>query len=299
MAEPALRRLRSWLAAPLLGLALVLGLAFPGASQAQAVLPVPALSARVIDQTGSLSPAQRAALEAKLAAFEAQAGPQIVLLLVPTTAPEDIASYGQRVADQWKLGRKQVGDGLLVVVAKNDRQVRIEVAKSLEGAVPDLAARQVIDRAFAPAFARGDFAGGLDAGVDLLIARIRGEDLPAPAARGAGAPPAVPFQQSLMFFFVGVMVVGGLLSAVLGRRLGSVLTAVASGGLAWWLGAGVLMALGAALATVLVVGVLGVGTVLQLVAMGMGRGGGGGGGGGGFSSGGGGDFGGGGASGRW
>ncbi|MDE2145145.1 MAG: TPM domain-containing protein [Burkholderiales bacterium] len=296
--------------APALALAFALavwalGAALPARAQAPALLPVPALSARVIDQTGTLSAEQRAALEAKLAAFEAQAGTQIVLLLVPTTAPEDIASYGQRVADQWKLGRKNVGDGAIVLVAKDDRQVRIEVAKTLEGAVPDLAANAIIQRAIVPAFKRGDFAGGLDAGVDQLIARIRGEDLPLPAAGGSGSggtPQGAPLQQSLIFFFVGVMAVGGLLSAVLGRRLGSVLTAIASGGLAWWLGAGVLMALGAALATVVVVGVLGVGTVLQLVAMGMGRGGGfggGGGGGGGFSSGGGGDFGGGGASGRW
>ncbi len=293
MARAATRWLRVLLAAPLLALA------FFAPAGAQNVLPVPALSARVIDQTGTLDATQRAALEAKLAAFEAQAGPQIVLLLVPTTAPEDIAAYAQRVADSWKIGRRDVGDGLLVVVAKNDRQIRIEVAKALEGAVPDLAARQVIDSAIAPAFRNGDYAGGLNAGVDQLIARIKGEDLPAPAARGAGPQQGIPFQQGMIFFFIGVLVVGGLLSAILGRRLGSIVTAGAAGGLAWWLGAGVLMAIGAALATVILVGVLGIGTVLQLLAMGVGRGGGGGGGGGGFSSGGGGDFGGGGASGRW
>jgi uncharacterized protein len=268
-------------------------------AQAQDVQPVPVLSARVIDQTGTLSEPQRAALDAKLAAFETQAGPQIVLLLVPATAPEDIASYSQRVADTWKLGRRSVGDGLLLVVDKGGRQVRIEVAKALEGAIPDLAARQIIDRAIVPAFRANDYAGGLNAGVDQLMARIRGEGLPLPAPRGGSRDKGLPLDRLAMFFFVGVLIVGGLLSALFGRKLGSIVTAGAAGGLAWWLSASLLLAAGAAVATVLVVGVLGIGTVLRLVAMGAGRGGGGSGGGGGFSSGGGGDFGGGGASGRW
>ena len=267
------------------------------AALAQDVLPVPPLSGRVIDQTATLSEPQRAALDDKLAAFEAASGPQIVVLLVAATAPEDIASYAQRVADSWKIGRRTVGDGLLLVVAKNDRAVRIEVAKALEGAVPDLAARQVIDRALLPAFRTGDYAGGLNAGLDMLMARIRGEGLPAPAARGAQpVAGSLPLEQFGMFLFIGVMVVGGVLSAVIGRKAGSLLTAVAAGGAAWWLSASVLLAAGAAVGAVLLVGVFGIGTVLRLVAMGAGRGGGGGGG---FSSGGGGDFGGGGASGRW
>ena len=278
--------------------ALLLTLLLPAAVWAQDVLPVPPLSGRVIDQTATLSEPQRAALDSKLAAFEAASGPQIVLLLVPATAPEDIASYAQRVADNWKIGRRDVGDGLLVVVAKNDRTVRIEVAKALEGAIPDLAARQVIDRALLPAFRTGDYAGGLNAGLDLLMARIRGEGLPAPGVRGGKAAGGqLPLEQFGMFLFIGVMVVGGLLSAVIGRKAGSLLTAVAAGGAAWWLSASALLAAGAAVAAVLLVGVFGIGTVLRLMAMGAGRGGGGGGCG--FSSGGGGDFGGGGASGRW
>jgi uncharacterized protein len=274
---------------------------------AQDVLPVPALSGRVIDQTATLSEPQRAALDAKLAAFEAQAGPQIVLLLVPTTAPEDISSYAQRVADNWKIGRKQVGDGLLLLVVKNDRAVRIEVAKALEGAVPDLAARQIIDRAIVPAFRANDYAGGLDAAVDLLMGRIRGEGLPMPEARGGSGTRSkaggLPFEQLGLVAFAGVVLLGGLISAVIGRKAGSAVAAVAAGGAAWWLGTGLLIALGAAVAAVFVVGVVGVGNLLQLLIMMSGRGGGGGGfgggGGGGFSSGGGGDFGGGGASGRW
>ena len=288
----------SWLRALL---AVLLSLWLGASAWAQDVLPVPPLTGRVIDQTNTLSEPQRAALDAKLAAFEAQAGPQMVLLLVPATAPEDIASFAQRVADVWKIGRREVGDGVVVVVAKNDRAVRIEVAKALEGAIPDLAARQVIDRAIVPAFRTGDYAGGLNAGVDQLMARINGENLPAPGAGATGGANrgGLPLQELGMFLFVGVLAVGGLLSAIFGRKLASLFTAVAAGGMAWWLSASLLLALGAAFATVLVVGVFGVGTVLKIVALTAGRGGGGGGGGGGFSSGGGGDFGGGGASGRW
>lgn len=282
-------------------LSLLLALLLGAAAWAQDVLPVPPLSGRVIDQTATLSEPQRAALDGKLAAFEAQAGPQIVLLLVPATAPEDITSYAQRVADAWKIGRRDVGDGVVVVVAKNERAVRIEVAKALEGAIPDLAARQVIDRAIVPAFRSGDYAGGLNAGVDQLMARIKGEGLPAPGERssGGGKPGGLPLQELGMFLFVGVLAVGGLLSAIFGRKLAALFTAVAAGGAAWWLSASLLLAMGAAIATVVVVGLLGVGTVVKIIAMSAGRGGGGGGGGGGFSSGGGGDFGGGGASGRW
>jgi uncharacterized protein len=170
---------------------LILWFALALPAWAQDVLPVPALTARVIDQTGTLQPGQAAALEAKLAAFEAEAGPQIVVLMVPSTQPEDIAAYAQRVGEAWKIGRREVGDGVLIVVALNDRRVNIQTAKALEGAVPDLAARQIIDRAIKPAFRADDYAGGLDAAIDQLIARIRGEALPAPdkktAARAATA----------------------------------------------------------------------------------------------------------------
>jgi len=269
---------------------------------AQDVLPVPALSARVIDQTGTLSEPQRAALESRLAAFEAEAGPQIVVLMVATTQPEDIAAYAQRVADSWKIGRREVGDGLLLLVAKNDRKVRIEVAKALEGAVPDLAARQIIDRAITPAFRAGDYAGGLAAAVDQLIARVKGEALPLPKAqRGAAPHTGGSLEQVGIFFFVIIAVVGGVLSKVLGRRFGSVATALAAGGLAWWMTASLLLTAGAGLLSLLFVGIFGLDGVLRLLAVSsMSRGGGrGGGGGGGFRSGGGGDFGGGGASGGW
>ncbi len=296
-------------------------LALAGSALAQDVQPVPPLSGRVVDMVGLLQPAQREQIEARLAAFEAQAGPQIVLLLVASTQPEDIASYAQRVGDVWKIGRRTVGDGILLVVARDDRKVRIEVAKALEGAVPDLAARQIIDRLITPAFKRGDYAAGLGAGVDGLIARVRGEGLPAPTpAAGAGRSNGgggFDWQTLAIFFFVGVPVVGGVLSAVMGRKLGSVVTAGGTGALAWGLSASAVVAGIAGVVALLLVGVMGVGSsagrggrgglggalggLSGVILGGGGFGGGrsGGGGGGGFRSGGGGDFGGGGASGGW
>jgi len=303
-----------------IGLLLVIGwlLAMAvGGARAQDVLPVPPLSARVIDQTGTLTPAQSQALSSKLEALEAQRGSQLVVLLVPTTQPEDIAAYAQRVADAWKIGRRDVGDGLLVVVAKNDRKVRIEVAKTLEGAIPDLAAKRVIDAQITPAFRAGDFAGGLNAAVDALGARIAGEGLPEPAPRGSGQGLLQGFDlESLaLFVFIAVPIVGAVLKGIFGRKLGTLLTGGAVGGLGWWLTTSLLVAAGAGLVAMFLVGVMGLGGSPGARTgrrggpviwgggdgggWGSGRGGGWGSGGGGFGSGGGGDFGGGGASGGW
>ena len=142
--------------------ALILGWCVLGV-QAQPLQPVPPLTARVIDTSGTLLPAQIAALDAKLAALEHDKGSQVVVLLVPTTAPEDIAAYAQRVGDSWKIGRREVGDGLILLVAVQDRRLRIEVAKALEGAVPDIAASHIINEAITPHFRAGDFAAGIDA----------------------------------------------------------------------------------------------------------------------------------------
>lgn len=268
--------------------------------------PIPALNARVMDQTGTLTPAQTQALTQKLAALEQSTGAQVVILIVASTAPEDITAYSWRVADQWKIGRKDVGDGVLLLVAQQDHAVRIEVAKTLEGAIPDLAASQIIQNAIVPAFKASDYAGGLNAAVDQLAARIRGEALPAPTARNR--PAAGPDWQGLgLFFFVGVPIVGSVLSALLGRRAGGFLTGLGAGTLAGWLAANWLIGLGAGLLAWLFAGVMGGGggrggSGGPPIIWGGGGGGGswgGGGGGGGFSSGGGGDFGGGGASGRW
>ena len=294
-------------------------------SLAQDVLKVPPLSAQVIDQTGTLSPAQTAELTVKLATLEQQSGTQMVVLLVPTTAPEDIASYAQRVADQWKIGRRDVGDGVVIIVAKGDRRVRIEVAKTLEGAVPDLAAKRIISEQVGPAFKTGDYAGGLNAAVDALTLRIKGEGLaePSPRAQRGGSAGSgsgglgADWQPLAMFFFIGVPVIGGFLTRVFGRKLGSLVTGGVAGGMGWLLTASGLLAGIAGVVALVLVGILGFGAAGSLVGAsrrggfgggpaiwgggggGFGGGGGGGGAGGGFSSGGGGDFGGGGASGDW
>ncbi len=276
---------------------------------AQDVQPVPALSARVLDQTGTLGEPQRQALSERLAAIESRSGSQVVVLIVASTLPEDIAAYAQRVADNWKIGRKEVGDGVLIVVAKNDRRVRIEVAKALEGAIPDLAASQIIEAELTPAFRAGDFAGGLDAAVERLGSRIAGEGLPAPSQARPDAAGGLQLNELAMFFFVAVPVVGSLLTRLFGRKLGSLVTAGAAGGLGWLLSASLLLTGAAALVALLLVGVFGIGAAgrgrsrmpFPIVFGGGGGsfGGGGGGGFGGFGSGRGGDFGGGGASGGW
>ena len=269
------------------------------------VLPVPALSARVIDQTGTLTADQVRALSDQLQALETQRGSQVVILMVPTTQPEDIAAYAQRVGDTWKIGRREVGDGLLIVVALQDRRMRIEVAKTLEGAIPDLMASRIIERTLKPAFQAGAYADGLSKAIDQIDKLIAGEGLPEPSA-DRGRAQGFDLNDLLVFGLMGVPVLFGVLSALLGRKAGALGTGLIGGGLAWWLTASLFLGLIAA--------VLAVVLALSMGHGGRGRGGWGGppggfggggfgggglGGGGGFSSGGGGNFGGGGASGRW
>jgi len=290
-----------------LGLWLLAGCCLAGPVQAQDLQAIPPLTARVMDSTGTLDAGQIQALEAKLAAFEKARGTQLVVLMLASTLPEDIADYTQRVGDAWKIGRKDVGDGVLLVVAKNDRKVRIAPAKVVEGAIPDLAARQIIDRAITPRFRQNDFAGGLDAGVDQIIARITGENLPLPDAEaGKAAAPGFQWTDLAVFLFFAVPIGGRLLAGMFGRKAGSLVTGGAVGFLAWIVTSSLLIAGGATVVAMLFA------LVSSLVPAGRrggfsgwggsgGNGGswGGGGGGGGFSSGGGGDFGGGGASGSW
>ena len=280
-------------------------------SLAQAQQAVPALTGHVIDNAATLDAAQLARLEAKLAAFEQSRGAQIVLLLVSTTQPEDIASYSQRVADSWKVGRKGIGDGVLLVVAKNDRKVRIEVAKTLEGALPDLASRRIIDEAITPRFRQGDFAGGLEAASDRIMALISAEALPEPASTSVFKDVRMGFDwidlAALIFFAVPVAAAAA--RRVMGVKLGSLVTGGAVGVIALLITSSLVIAVLAALAGLLFALLSSAARGLSGVAWGSGHhggwGGGGGGGGfgsgsgGGFSSGGGGDFGGGGASGDW
>jgi uncharacterized protein len=283
------------------------------AANSQGVLPVPALTARVIDNTGTLDAIQLKGLDDKLAAFEKDKGTQIVVLMVATTQPEDITSYANRVANDWKIGRKAVGDGVLLVVAKNDRKVRIEVAKTLEGAVPDLAARQIIDAAITPNFRKDDYAGGLQAAADQLIARIKGEALPAPPAEKTAqrsADSGFDWTDLAIFLFIAVPIGASILRRILGPKLGSLAVGGGVGAIAMAITSSLLVAAIAGVAALLYTLLAGGATAMGGGRRspwgggfgGMGGGGfsgGGGGGGGGFSSGGGGDFGGGGASGSW
>lgn len=268
---------------------------------AQGLLPVPELTGRVIDQTATLDAAQQGALEEKLAQLERDMGSQVVVLIVPTTAPEDIAAYANRIGNAWKLGRSDVGDGLIVVVAKDDHRMRIEVAKALEGAVPDIAAGRIISDVMTPAFRRGDFAGGLDAAVDQLAARIRGEPLPEVNDGGSGTTPDDVFDL-IIPALIAIPVLSQIASLILGRKLAALGIGTVVGALAWGIW-------GMTMIVALVIGLMAMVYAL-LAAMiergGSGRSRGGGFGGssggfssGGFSSGGGGDFGGGGASGSW
>jgi len=149
---------------------------------AEAVVGVPELSSRVTDLTATLSAEQVSALENKLAAFEAKKGSQIAVLMVPTTQPKDIAEFGIEVADLWQIGRKGVDDGVILIVAKDDRKLRLEVGYGLEGVIPDAVAKRVIAETITPYFKGGDYAGGIDAGITQLMALIEGEALPAPSA---------------------------------------------------------------------------------------------------------------------
>ena len=265
---------------------------------AAAQVAVPPLTAHVSDQTATLAAGQAAALEQALAAFEARKGSQVAVLIVPTTAPETIEQYAMRVAEQWKLGRKKVDDGAILVVAKDDRAVRIEVGYGLEGALNDAISKRIISEVIVPRFQQGDLAGGIAEGVDRIIRVIDGEPLPPPVARSASGSASI--QSYLPVLFILALAMGGVLRAALGRFPGALATGGAVALVAWFLAG--------AMSVALVAGVIGLfvtlfGGVMGGQGMGGHYGGGGlpGGGlgrGGGFSGGGGG-FGGGGASGRW
>ena len=191
---------------------------------AWAQVAVPELSRRVTDLTATLSADQVAALDSKLAAFEAKKGSQIAVLIVPTTQPEDIAQFGIRVADQWKIGRKKIDDGVILIVAKDDRKLRIEVGYGLEGAIPDAIAKRVIAETITPYFKTGDFYGGIDAGVQQLMRLIEGEPLPQPSAPDNGGGDG-----AFVILIVGGIVAGWLLSALMSRPAAGGIAALGSG----------------------------------------------------------------------
>jgi uncharacterized protein len=265
-----------------------------------AEVPVPPLKARVTDLTGTLNAAQASELEARIAAYEARRGSQMAVLLLPSTKPEEIEQYSIRVADAWKIGRKGVDDGLILIVAKDDRRLRIEVGYGLEGVIPDSVARRVIDERITPRFRAGDFYGGVRDGVDQLIRLAEGEKLPPPQARanGGGSSPG-NWSDYLIPAIVFVIVAGGVLKAVLGRFPGSLATGAGLGLIVWLLfGIGVAV-LAAVIAFLLTFTNTGTGSGGRWSSGGLGGGSWGGGSSGGWSGGGGGGFGGGGSSGRW
>jgi uncharacterized protein len=208
---------------------------------------IPALSTRVTDATATLTDEQRATLEQSLQAFEAKKGSQISVLVVPTTRPESIEQYSIRVVEQWKLGRKSVDDGVLLIVAKDDRALRIEVGYGLEGVLNDAASSRIINEAIVPRFRQGDFYGGISAGVDGIMRVIDGEALPPPQSRtstGAGQ-----FGSYLPILFVLCVMAGGVCRALLGRLPGAVMTGGAVALVAWLLsGAWLIAAVAGAMA---------------------------------------------------
>ncbi len=240
--------------------AIALGALLPGAS-GQDLQPVPPLKARVTDLTGTLAPPQVQSLEGALADIEQRKGAQVAILMVPTTRPEAIEQYSIRVAEEWKLGRGRalaqratgdpnapaVDDGVLLLVAKDDRRVRIEVGYGLEGAIPDGIARRIIDESIAPRFRRDDYFGGLQAAVQDLRIRIDGEELPPPGRRGGGASAEDAFGilPALVFAFVAGTIVAAAAGRIVGAGLGGLgagfFGGAAAGSLLLGVGAGVLV----------------------------------------------------------
>ncbi|MGE0858024.1 MAG: YgcG family protein [Gammaproteobacteria bacterium] len=275
--------------------ALLLACALLWSAAAWSEVAVPPLHARVTDVTGTLGASEQATLEQRLADFERQKGAQLAVLMVASTAPETIEQYGLRVAEAWRIGRAKVDDGALLLIAKDDRALRIEVGYGLEGVLTDATAKRIISESIVPRFRQGEFYAGISDGLSRMMTVVAGEALPPPTAeRDDGAD----VSQHFALLFMLTLIAGGLLRALFGRLPGATLTGGLVALVAWFLiGALSVAALAGLVALVFtlaggarLIGGPGIG--------GFGGGGGFGGRGGGFS-GGGGSFGGGGASGRW
>lgn len=223
--------IRSPRAALLAGFALLWVLGLGAVAGAQNLQPIPKLAARVTDLTGTLTADQQNTLEQQLAAFEAAKGSQIAVLIVPTTEPEDIAQYSIRVFDQWKLGRKNIDDGVLLLVAKNDRRVRIEPARGLEGVLTDSMCNRIITETIRPAFKEGNYYGGIEQGLDQVMKLIQGEALPPPepAWQGNHHGSGSAFPQLLFAVLFGSVI----LRRLFGRTVGAALTGVGAGALVY------------------------------------------------------------------
>lgn len=214
-------------------LALCALLAGAAPAHAQAVQPVPPLERRVTDGTGTLTPDESRQLEDRLARFEREKGSQVAVLLVPTTAPETIEEYGIRVAEAWRLGRKGVDDGVILLVAIDDRALRIEVGYGLEGALPDVTAKRIVSDVITPYFRQGDYYGGLSAGIERIIGVIEGEPLPEPEKGWRQETGGIEALLPLLLIFA--VVGGGILRVLLGRLGGAAATGGLAAGLVWLL----------------------------------------------------------------
>ena len=301
--------LRVWVAGMVLLAALGASGAVPWDSPRDGLQPVPPLRSRVTDLTGTLSAAEQQALEAKLADWEARTTDQLAILIVTTTKPEPIEQYSIRIAEAWKIGQKGKDNGAILVVAKDDKQMRIEVGYGFEGVLTDLTSRRIIAETIAPLFSKGQFAAGLNAGVDRIIDVVsEGKPLP-PKAEPQRRAPSRHFDIGTLalILLVAVPAIGAILRSILGNVGGSVVGAGIVGGAAWLFAGSLLIAAIAGIVALVVISFAAFGGRggPGLWVPGAGRGWGGGGfGGGGFGggggfSGGGGGFGGGGASGGW
>lgn len=215
-------------------------LAAPAAAAEGDILPIPKLEKRVTDQTATLSAADESRIEARLKAFEAEKGAQIAVLIVATTQPETVFDFSLRVVDAWKLGRKGIDDGVLFVIAKNDRKLQILTGRGTQGVLTDAMSKRIISEVVAPKFRASDFAGGIEAGVGKIIDVLKGEALPPPPQKKVAVQQGADIQSFLMLGVFAAIFVGPLLRSLLGRFLGATATGGAVGAAAWWLAGGMI-----------------------------------------------------------
>jgi uncharacterized protein len=214
----------------------VLALLLFWASAAIAEVAVPPLTGRVVDQTGTLTSGYIETLNQRIRSFEQRKGSQIAVLIVPTTQPETIEQYSIRAAEAWKIGRRKIDDGALLVIAKNDHKLRIEVGYGLEGALTDVTSRRIIDEVIVPRFKTGDFAGGISEGLTRMIGVIDGERLPPPAPEASHGPGPDWNELSsfLPFSIFGALFVGGFLRSLFGSLMGSAVAGGVVGAITWF-----------------------------------------------------------------
>jgi uncharacterized protein len=223
--------------------AFVLALLLCWASSAVAEVAVPPLTGRVVDLTGTLSGDFVDQQSRRLKDLERRKGSQVAVLIVPTTQPETIEQYSIRVADAWKIGRRKIDDGALLVVAKNDHKLRIEVGYGLEGALTDVTARRIIDEVIVPRFKSGDFDGGVGAGLTYIISVIEGEPLPIPQPEASHETD--PGWVAFVFSPFGLLIyaaIAAMMRSLLGRLIGSTAAAGVVTALAWYVGGSIAVA---------------------------------------------------------